>query len=80
MSRDTVLNCSTPGDSMKYEVRYREVREGWFDVEAESEIDAYNKFWDMVGTGEIDLLRTDMTESDVAGVYLVEGGFPCQKL
>ena len=57
---------------MKYEVRYREVREGWFDVEAESEIDAYNKFWDMVGTGEIDLLRTDMTESDVAGVYLVE--------
>ena len=58
---------------MKYEVRYREVREGWFDVEAENEIDAYNKFWDMVGTGEIDLLRTDMTESDVAGVYLLTG-------
>ena len=37
---------------MKYEVRYREVREGWFDVEAENEIDAYNKFWDMVGTEE----------------------------
>ena len=58
---------------MKYEVRYREVREGWFDVEAENEIDAYNMFWDMVGTGEIDLLRTDMTESDVAGVYLLTG-------
>ena len=65
---------TTPGDSMKYEVRYREVREGWFDVEAEDEIDAYNKFWDMVGTGEIDLLRTDMTESDVAGVYMLTGG------
>ena len=59
---------------MKYEVRYREISEGWFDVEAENEIEAYSRFWDMVGTGEIDLLQTEIVESDIAGVYLQTGG------
>lgn len=47
-----------------YEIRYQETMQGFFEVEAENEEDALKVFWDEVGEGRIDLLDTEMLESD----------------
>ena len=49
---------------MKYQIEYQETNHGFFDVEADNENEAIDKFWEMVGTGEIDLLNTDIADSD----------------
>lgn len=49
---------------MVFDVRYTEKNIGWFQVEADSKEQAERKFWDGVDSGEYDLLRTDIIESD----------------
>ena len=49
---------------MKYTIRYTETNVGYFDVEAPDEFAAIDEFWRQVETGWIDLLRTEMMESD----------------
>lgn len=45
-------------------MRYTEKNIGWFQVEAGSKEQAEQKFWDGVASGEYDLLRTEIIESD----------------
>lgn len=47
----------------KYEIRYEETMVGFFEVEAESEEQAIDKFWDLACEGKIDLLDTEMLDS-----------------
>lgn len=47
----------------KYEIRYEETMVGFFEVEAESETEAIQKFWSEAEEGKIDLLDTEMIES-----------------
>ena len=47
----------------KYEIRYEETMVGFFEVEAESETEAIQKFWSEAEEGKIDLLDTEMLES-----------------
>lgn len=47
----------------KYEIRYEETMVGFFEVEAESEDEAIQKFWSEAEEGKIDLLDTEMLES-----------------
>lgn len=49
---------------MKYTIRYTETNVGYFDVEAPDELAAIDEFWYLVGEGRIDLLRTEIMESD----------------
>ena len=49
---------------MVYDVRYTETNIGWFQVEADSEEQAEARFWDGVASGEFDLLKTEIVESD----------------
>lgn len=50
---------------MVFDVRYTETNIGWFQVEADSPAQAEARFWDGVATGEYDLLKTQIVESDV---------------
>lgn len=47
----------------KFEIRYEETMVGFFDVEAEDEVEAIEKFWELAGEGKIDLLDTEMMDS-----------------
>ena len=47
----------------KYEIRYEETLVGFFEVEAENETEAIQKFWSEAEEGKIDLLDTEMIES-----------------
>lgn len=49
---------------MLYDIRYTETNVGWFQVEADSEMEATDKFWEGVDRGEYDLLRTEIVDSD----------------
>lgn len=49
---------------MVFDIKYTETNVGWFEVEADNEMEAYNKFWDGVADGEYDLLRTDIVDSE----------------
>lgn len=49
---------------MLYDIKYTETNVGWFQVEADDELDAVNKFWEGVTAGEFDLLKTEIMESD----------------
>lgn len=51
-----------------YTIEYTETNVGYFDVEAESEEEALDEFWYQVAKGSIDLLRTDILESDAVVV------------
>ncbi len=55
----------------KFEIRYEETMVGFFDVEAENEEEAIEKFWELAEEGKIDLLDTEMQNStaDVISVY-----------
>ena len=47
----------------KFEIRYEETMQGFFEVEAETEEEAIEEFWHEVGEGKIDLLDTEMLDS-----------------
>lgn len=47
-----------------YTIEYTETNIGYFDVEAESEEEALDEFWYQVGEGSIDLLRTQIMDSN----------------
>jgi len=49
---------------MVFDIKYTETNVGWFEVEAESEEEALDEFWYQVGEGSIDLLKTEIMESD----------------
>lgn len=49
---------------MVFDIKYTETNVGWFEVEADSEEEAEDKFWAGVGSGEYDLLKTEVMESD----------------
>lgn len=49
---------------MVFDIKYVETNVGWFEVEAENEEEAYNKFWEGVNDGIYDLLDTEIMESD----------------
>lgn len=49
---------------MVYDIKYTETNIGWFEVEADNEIDAERKFWEGVNSGAYDLLRTEIMDSD----------------
>lgn len=51
-----------------YTIEYTETNVGYFDVEAESEEEALDEFWHQVETGYIDLLRTQIIDSNAAVV------------
>lgn len=48
---------------MIYDIKYEETNIGWFEVEADNEIEAVQKFWDGVETGAYDLLKTEIMDS-----------------
>ena len=50
---------------MKYVMEYIETNVGYFEVEAKNADDAVERFWKDVERWEIDLLRTDIAESNV---------------
>ena len=59
------LSTSKETDQMKtYTIEYTETNIGYFDVEAESEEEALDEFWYQVGEGSIDLLRTQIMDSN----------------
>jgi hypothetical protein len=47
-----------------YSIKYTETALGWFNVEAENEIEAVQEFWNQVSDGKIDLLDTEIVESN----------------
>ena len=47
-----------------YTIEYTETNIGYFDVEAESEEEALDECWYQVGEGSIDLLRTQIMDSN----------------
>ena len=49
---------------MVYDIKYTETNVGWFEVEADNEIEAERKFWEGVNDGTYDLLDTEIMESD----------------
>ena len=51
-----------------YTIEYTETNVGYFDVEAESEEEALDEFWYQVGEGHIDILRTQIMDSDAVVV------------
>lgn len=50
---------------MTYDVKYTETNIGWFEVEADSYEEAEKKFWEEVESGKIDLLDTEIMESEI---------------
>ncbi len=51
-----------------YTIRYTETSVGFFDVEASDELAAIDEFWRQVDEGFIDLLRTQIMDSDAVVV------------
>jgi len=50
---------------MVFDIKYTETNVGWFEVEADNEIEAERKFWEGVSNGTYDLLaKTEIMESD----------------
>ena len=49
----------------KFKIEYTETSVGFFDVEAENETEAIEEFWNLVCKGKIDLLDTEMVESNM---------------
>ena len=48
----------------KFTIIYTETLRGEFEVDAENELEAVQEFWRLVGEGKIDLLDTEMLDSD----------------
>lgn len=49
---------------MVFDIKYVETNVGWFEVEADNEIEAECKFWEGVNDGIYNLLDTEIIESD----------------
>lgn len=49
---------------MVFDIEYIETNIGWFEVEADNEYQAVQKFWDGVADGKYNLLRTETVEND----------------
>lgn len=49
---------------MVFDIKYTETNVGWFEVEADNEIEAERKFCEGVNDGTYDLLDTEIMESD----------------
>lgn len=48
----------------KFTIIYTETLRGEYEVDAENELEAVQEFWHLVGEGKIDLLDTEMLDSD----------------
>ena len=55
-------------EKKQFEICYKETLVGYFDVEATDETNAIDEFWRLVETGEIDLLDTEILESEASVV------------
>ena len=55
----------------KFTIHYTETYVGKWEVEAENETEAVSEFWELVSEGRIDLLDTEMEDSD-ATVYPID--------
>ena len=55
--------ANPPKPKKKFEIRYEETLVGFFEVEADTEENAIEEFWALVGEGKIDLLDTEMMDS-----------------
>ena len=56
----------------KFTIHYTETLVGEWEVEAENETEAVSEFWELVSEGRIDLLDTEMEDSDATAYPIDE--------
>ena len=56
----------------KFTIHYTETYVGEWEVEAENEKEAVNEFWELVSEDRIDLLDTEMEDSDATAYPINE--------